>query len=247
MLPGVSTRGLEFIVPMPPTIVPYIEPPFASAPWQATQRASKIFLPCAAVPRPAGNPCPSGVRMSMFQLARSASLTACPKRGLSGSGCTACGAVLPSGTPAVECTAMGLPFMPAQPRAASATVTAAARSLSLADCIAHLPGLVDRPRLDRVVVLHEADDRARLLQVRDARLHVAVVVHGAAHQHRRPSVPVPADLEAREALVHDRLLDHRLAPVLAAVGGHVDRADLARARPRKPGDLVEARAFQLLP
>jgi len=40
MLPGVSTRVLVVNEPMPPTIVPYIGPPLASAPWQATHFAS---------------------------------------------------------------------------------------------------------------------------------------------------------------------------------------------------------------
>src|SRR6267142_603635 len=59
----------------------------------------------------------------------------------------------------------------AQPHVASAAAAIAPTNLNLADGIAHLPVRVDRPRLDRVVVLHEADDRARLAQVGDARLH----------------------------------------------------------------------------
>ena len=40
MLPGVSTRVLVVNEPIPPTIVPYTGPPFASAPWHARHFAS---------------------------------------------------------------------------------------------------------------------------------------------------------------------------------------------------------------
>src|SRR5207244_1115726 len=112
----------------------------------------------------------------MFQAARSLSLTAWPKRGLSGSARTGCGPVAPSGIPSAVLAAMPpldvLPPMLLQPTMASAA--AARANLNLADGIAHLPIRVDRPRLDRVIVLHETDDRARLAQVADARLHVAI-------------------------------------------------------------------------
>src|SRR5688572_18339174 len=173
MLPGVSTRGDCVIVPMPPTIVPYTGPPLASAPWHAAHFCAYTCRPCATEPRPAGSPAPSGVRMSMFQAATSASETGLPKRGLSASGCTLCGAVLPSGMPVEDFSLMPPPPpIVEQPT----TTTPATRMLSLADDIAHLPLGVDRPRLDRVVVLHEADDGARLLQVGHRRLHVAVAV-----------------------------------------------------------------------
>src|SRR5688572_23410167 len=183
----------------------------------------------------------------MFQAAISASLIGLPKRGLSASGCTGCGPVLPIQMP-FEDFAGALPppmLRFAHEITVRAPATAANAALSLADDIAHLPSGVDGPRLDRVVVLHEADDGALLLNVLHGRLHVAVAVDRAAHQHRRLAVPVPRRLEAREALVQDRLLELRLAPGLAAVDRDVDRANLAGARPREPGDLVEAGAFQL--
>src|SRR5512134_829001 len=99
MLPGVRMRGELFIEPMPPTMVPYTGPPFASAPWQDAHFAAYTCLPSATEPRPAGRPWPSEVRMSMFHGATSASEIGLPKRGLSASGCTACGADLPSGIP----------------------------------------------------------------------------------------------------------------------------------------------------
>src|SRR2546423_10953326 len=117
----------------------------------------------------------------------------------------------------------------AQPAIASAAPARA--KLSLADDIAHLAFLVDGPRLDAVMVLHEAGDGARLLDLRHRRLHIAGAVDRAAHQHARSAVPVPAGLEARKALVHDRVFQRRLAPALAAAGRDVDRADLAVARP----------------
>src|SRR6185503_1261287 len=105
--------------------------------------------------------------MSMFQAVRSASLTALPKRGLSGSGCTSCGLVTPSGMPVEDFAAIPPPppDMPAQAARASEHAINVKTCLGLADDIAHLPLSVDRPRLDRVVVLHEAHDRALLGQV----------------------------------------------------------------------------------
>src|SRR5688572_2566778 len=154
----------------------------------------------------------------MFQAATSASLMACPKRGRSGSGCTACGPAAPSGMPSAVLDVMPLPPpAPAHPHKASAPTTPAATSLSLADGIAHLPVCVHCPWLDRIVVLHEADDGARLLQVGHRRLHVAGAIHCAAHQYRRRAGPVPAELEAREALVHYGLFQHGFAPVATAV------------------------------
>src|SRR5688500_1355767 len=126
----------------------------------------------------------------MFQRATSASLIGWPKRGRSATGCTSWGPVLPSGIPMAFFALMPIPermgvsAVLAQPQASRpAASTQATVASGLADRIAHLPFVVHRPWLDGVVVLHEAHDRARLLQVRHARLHVAVVVHGAAHQH----------------------------------------------------------------
>src|SRR5882672_1722456 len=243
MLPGVSTRALVVKEPMPPTIVPYTGPPLASAPWQATHLAAYTCRPSATEPRPGGRPWPSLVRTSMFHAARSASLTGCPKRGLSGSARTGCGPVAPSGIPSAVLPPGALP----PPIWAQAVSTTTAIRLNLADRIAHLPIGTDGPGLDHVVVLHEADDGARFAQIRHARLHIAVAVDRAAHQRRRRAIPVPRRLEAREALVHDRLFEHRLAPGLAAVDRDVDRADLAGAGPGEPADLMEPWPLELLP
>src|SRR5688572_29154393 len=228
MLPGVSTRGEPLNEPMPPTIVPNTGPPFASAPWQAAHFCAYTCWPCFTEPRPVGSPAPSGVRMSMFQAAISASLIGLPKRGLSASGCTGCGPELPIQMPFEDFAGALLPPRFAQEITVRAPATTANRALSLADDIAHLPIGVDGPRLDRVVVLNEAHDRALFLDVLHGRLHVAVAVDRAAHQHRGLAVPVPRRLEAREALVQDRLLELRLAPGLAAVDRYVHCANLAR-------------------
>src|SRR5262245_7198620 len=137
------------------------------------------------------------------------------------------------------------PPMPAQALSSPAEAVSVKTCLRLADDIAHLPFGVDRPGLDSVVVLHEVDDRALLLDILHGRLHVTVAVDRAAHQHRGFSVPVPADLEARKALVHDGLFQHGLAPVLAAVERNVDGAYFPGARPGKAGHLVEARSLEV--
>src|SRR5690242_1993795 len=154
MLPGVRTRVLVVNEPTPPIIVPYTGPPFASAPWHEAHFASYTALPSATVPRPGGRPLPSVVRTSMFQAATSASLTAWPRRGLSGSGCTACGPLAPSGMPSADFAAMP-PRLPVFicAHAATASAAAAIAQLSLADDIAHLAFLVHCPGLDAVVVL----------------------------------------------------------------------------------------------
>src|SRR5207302_7878681 len=124
------------------------------------------------------------VRMSMFHAARSASLIGWPKRGLSGKGCTACGPVLPSGMPVDDFAAMPPPGF-AHPKIHNDATTTAMRDSSLADRIAHLAFGVHRPGLNAVMVLHEAHDRARLLDFLHRGLHVARAVECAAHQHGR--------------------------------------------------------------
>src|SRR5438067_1243479 len=185
----------------------------------------------------------------MFHGATSLSAIAWPRRGLSGSGCTACGPVAPSGMPSADFAAMPAPLAPVliSAHARTASAAAAIAPLSLADVIAHLAFLIDGPGLDAVVVLHEAGNRARLLDLRHARLHVARTVERAAHEDRRRAVPVPARFEACEGLVHDRLFQHRLAPRSAAVGRDIDRANLPRPRPGEPADLLVAGRLEPLP
>src|SRR5688500_12987591 len=154
---------------MPPTIVPYTGPPLASGPWHAAHLVSYTCLPAATLPLPGGSPSPSGVRTSMFTATRSASLTGWPKRGRSGNACTGWGAVLPRKMPSAvltigPLTPLSIPAVAHAPRP-SASATATAACLRLADDIGHLPVGTDGPRLDRVVVLHEADNGAHLGEV----------------------------------------------------------------------------------
>src|SRR3954468_3479933 len=187
--------------------------------------------------------------MSMFHAAMSPSLIGLPKRGLSASGCTGCAPVVPRGIPVADFACMP----PAPPRFAqerrktepAITPLIAKPGLRLADDIAYLPVGRHRPWLNRVVVLNEAYDGALLLDVLHSRLDVTVAVHRAAHQRRRLAVKVPADLEAGEAFVHDRLFELGFAPVLAAVERDIDRADLAGARPGEAGHFVEARPLEV--
>src|SRR3982750_524658 len=113
----------------------------------------------------------------MFHGATSASLIAWPSRGLSASGCTGCGPEAPSGMPSADFTAMPPPLpIPICAHATTASAVTAIAQLSLADDIAHLAFLVHRPGLNAVVVLHEAGDGARLLDVGHRRLHIAGAV-----------------------------------------------------------------------
>src|SRR5260221_11992163 len=105
----------------------------------------------------------------MFHAARSASLTACPKRGLSGSARTGCGPVAPSGIPSAVLPPGVLP----PPIWAQAVSTTAAIRLKLADGIAHLPIGNDRPGVERGVVLHQPDHRARFSQIRHPPPHIS--------------------------------------------------------------------------
>src|SRR5687767_4126012 len=137
MLPGVSTRGLLVIEPMPPTIVPYTGPPLASGPWHAAHLVSYTCLPAATLPRPGGRPSPSGVRTSMFTATRSASLIGWPTRGRSGNACTGWAADFPTQIPsAVLATGPLVPLsivaVAHAPRA-SASAAATAACLCLAD------------------------------------------------------------------------------------------------------------------
>src|SRR5712692_2424073 len=149
--------------------------------------------------------------MSMFHAARSVSLTGWPKRGLSGKGCTACGPEAPSGMPLDDFAAMPPPPRFTHPKTDNDATTMVRINSALANRIAHLAFCVDRPRLNAVVVLHEARDGARFLDFLHRRLHIARTVDCAAHQDRGRAIPVPPDLEAREAFVHDRFLDLGLA------------------------------------
>src|SRR5580765_3421724 len=195
MLPGVSSRVLVLKDPIPPTIVPYVGPPAASAPWQLTHSASYTALPSATVPRPGGRPAPSRVRMSMFQAATSASPIGSPKpaEGRSGGRDAGGGAHAPTIT------------------------TEPTRRATLRDGIAHLPVGTHRPGEDTVVMLDEPRNVADLHDLGDRGLHVASRVHGPALDDGRLAIPGPAVTKTREALVEDRLFERRRLPVPAAI------------------------------
>src|SRR5678816_2176839 len=148
MLPGVKTRVLVVNDPMPPIIVPYIDPPLASSPWHAAHCAAKRTLPSATLPLPLGRPFPSEVRTSMFQAAMSASEMGLPKRGLPD---------WPSATPTLK---------------AENSSRASAPAPKLCDRIFHLPVLAHGPRENSVVMLHEADERAGFRDLGHGGLHV---------------------------------------------------------------------------
>src|SRR5262245_607539 len=191
MLPGVSTRVLVVNDPIPPTMVPYIEPPLALSPWQATHCAAYRALPSATLPLPAGSPFPSEVRISMFQAAMSASVIGLPKRGVGLFDCAS-----------------------ADSSASDENSSSASAPANLCDRIFHLPVCADRPGEDPVVVLHEADERAGFRDLGHRGLHVAGAVDGAAGDLGWSAVPLPDVAEAGEAAVEKRLLQRRLAPAL---------------------------------
>src|SRR5258706_7704629 len=129
----------------------------------------------------------------------------------------------------------------AQALASSAIATATALHVDIAD----LPRCRDVPALDRVVVVPVI--RAAVGdELRARRLHVARLVRRAAHQHARAAVPAPRQPEAHHGFRQHRLVELRLCPGLAAIRGDVDAANLAGARPRDAGDLVQPRALHLL-
>src|SRR5215467_2196618 len=179
-----------------------------------------MALPWAAVPLPGGNPAPSGL-MLMSHNARSDSLIDWPRPGVSAA-------------------------------ALDANMNAAAMRRFLRIDMFHLALAVDAPAGDDVHVSHrersdgEVDFRLTALRqdLGAGRLHVAGLVPGAALQHHRLAVPAPGHAEARQRLAQHRLLQRRLRPALAAVGGDHDPRDAAVAGIGEAGDLVEARSFQ---
>src|ERR1700731_1705580 len=153
--------------------------------------------------------------MLMSQAAMSAAVTALPN----------CG---PSAAPAGE-TAM--------------TSIAAPRARRSSKHIARLPGLIDLPAGDGIVVVVAA--QAPLGDELRARgLHHAGVVGGAALQHGGAPVPLPGRAEPRQRLRQDRLLQGRRRKALTAVGRDLDLPDAAVAGPGEARNLVEAWALE---
>src|SRR5690349_16467023 len=191
-------------------------PPLPASPWHIAHFCAKTGAPCAMVPLPGGKPWPSG-----YAWISHAAISAC---------------------------VTGLPrFGPA----ASAGVQARKRSASLCIDMAHLALAVDRPARNAVVVLARETEHVRHARRLAAhrndfaarRLHVALVIPGAALQYGGTAVPLPRHAKAGEGLRHHRLLQRRLRPGLAAVGGHHHLRDAAGAGVGDARDLVEARAL----
>src|ERR1700730_12999662 len=128
----------------------------------------------------------------------------------------------------------------AAPAGATAmTSIAAPRARRSSKHIARLPGLIDLPAGDGIVVVVAA--QASLGDELRARgLHHAGVVGGAALQHGGTAVPLPGGAEAGQRLGQDRLLQGRWREALPAVGRDLDLPDAAIAGPGESGNLVEA-------
>src|ERR1700722_13092085 len=128
---------------------------------------------------------------------------------------------------------------------ASATRRATARGLNI-DML-DLPGALDSPRREAVVVLvGKAEHVGHFLglaahgdEIGAQRLHGAGIVPGAAGQSRRLAVPAPRHGEARERSRADRAFHRRFAPALAAVGGNQNFLDASGARIGDAGNLVK--------
>src|SRR3977135_2613735 len=198
----------------PPTRAPF-RPPLPPAPWQAAHFCANMGAPWAEVPRPGGRPVPSGM-MWMSQGAISEGLSGLPRRGPS--------------------------FGPSATAALATSVKASAAALNICEkrlCVNmfDLSLGVDCPTRRAVVVLaREGQDRRRSRglaamgnDLRAGRLHIAAFIEGAALQHGGAAVPAPRHAEAREGLRHDGVLQGRLGPALAAVGGDHDLGDAAGA------------------
>jgi hypothetical protein len=168
MLPGVSTRALVVNEPMPPTIGPYTDPPFASAPWHATHFASYTFLPSATLRAPAASPRPRGAHVDVplreVRLGDGLAEVADDRRPAA-----LRAAALAQRIPLRDLAAIPRPAACppelAHPHARSPAASAHATAVSrLADDIAHLPFSLIAHGWIAVVVLDEADDGARLLE-----------------------------------------------------------------------------------
>src|SRR5262245_40346058 len=179
-------------------------------------------LALRGVPLPGGRRTPSGP-IEMSQSTRSASVTGCPRSGLSADNAA-----------------------PAE----NASVAATANRLGVD--IPGLSLAVDRPALDHVHVPHREGGDGHIdtglatlgRKLGTRRLHVAGLVPSATLQHDRLTVPAPGQAEAGQSLAQHRVLQRRLRPTPAAVGRNHDLGDAPVARVGEAGNLVEARPFQ---
>src|ERR1700722_19879901 len=188
-------------------------PPLPLLPGQSAHCSPKTFAPSAALPLPGGRLLPSG-RMLMSHAAKSFGLIGLPSRGLS-----------------------------ARAAAPSASTRPAAIASLRIDML-HLALGVDAPARHCIeVVAGESEHRRRLggvaaprHELLPRRLRAAAFVPGAALQHRGAAVPPPRHAEAGEGLRQPRLVERRLAPALAAVGGDHHLVDAAVAGIGDAGD-----------
>src|SRR5580704_11475261 len=125
---------------------------------------------------------------------------------------------------------IGLPrFGPAPNTTPGASVRENSADARRALCIrmCDLPFLVDRPARDPVVMMifkgqqrrHRRQLAARRDELSPRRLRIAVFVPSATLQNGRAAIPLPGHTKARERHAQYRLLQRRLTPTLAAVGG----------------------------
>src|ERR1700685_4218541 len=134
---------------------------------------------------------------------------------------------------------------------AKASVTRSAAAPGLNVDMLDLPGALNPPRGEAVVVLvgkaEHVGNFLGLAAYRDEigaqRLHGAGIVPGAAGDGGRLAVPAPRHGKARERFRADRTFDRRFAPALAAIGGDQNFLDAAGARIGNAGNLVKARTL----
>src|SRR5688572_11993586 len=121
-------------------------------------------------------------------------------------------------------------------QAASVTAaSAAATTVRSGVNMRHLPVGGHRPADDRIVVVTGVRRVARD-PLRAPRLHVALLVDGAALQHRSRSGPLPGEAEAHQALRTLFAGERGRGPRRAAVGGDVHAADAPGPAPGDAGD-----------
>src|SRR5258706_7017156 len=150
---------------------------------------------------------------------------------------------------------MGFPrrgLSAANEAAESATDIDAATSAILRIDMFHSPLRVDAPTGDGVEMLaweiqHGRRFRGLAAQRHELfprRLHRAALVPSAALQHCRTTAPAPRHAEARKGFGQNRILQRRLYPALAAIGGDQNLLDTSGARIGDAGNLVIARLLQ---
>src|SRR5688572_16073129 len=122
-------------------------------------------------------------------------------------------------------------------QAASVTAaSAAATAIRSGVDMGHSPVGCDRPADNGIVVIARVRGVAREPFLA-ARLHVALLVRGAALQQRLPAGPLPGQAEAHQALRTLFAGERGRGPGRAAVRRNFHAADAPRAAPGDAGDL----------